>query len=117
MFFRIENKREGTTVAERAKLANTFFSRLKGLLGTKQLGEGEALILEPCQSIHTFFMKYDLDIIFLDKKNIIVGVAEHLKPNRLSSFYRKASKAVELPSGGVLKGKVVIGEKLEFIKI
>ncbi|MBI2609120.1 MAG: DUF192 domain-containing protein [Deltaproteobacteria bacterium] len=117
MFFRIENKKEGKIVAEKAMLADTFFSRLKGLLGTKKLDKGEALILEPCQSVHTFFMKYDLDIIFLNKENIVIGVAEHLKPNRLSAFYRHASKAVELPSGSIVEGRVTVGEKLEFIQI
>ncbi|MBP9674225.1 MAG: DUF192 domain-containing protein [Bacteriovoracaceae bacterium] len=77
--------------------ADTFFARLVGLMGQKKTSTG--LLLEPCQSIHTCFMLFPLDVIFLDANNRVVKVIYHLKPWRFTLFYFKAKKVVEFPIG------------------
>ncbi len=113
-FFSIRKKEDAQVLAREARLANSFFSRLKGLLGTKSLLQDEGMILDPCKSVHTFFMHYDLDVIFIDKNNMIVGCESHLKPNRLSSYYGAARKAIELPAGTIEEKMIKLGQKLEF---
>ena len=113
-FFSIRKKEDAKVLARRAGLANNFFSRLKGLLGTKGLSKDEGIILDPCKSVHTFFMHYDLDVIFIDKNNTIVGFEPYLKPNRFSSYYGKAKKAIELPAGTIDEQTIALGQKLEF---
>jgi len=113
-FFRIQKKEDSKILAKKARLANGFFSRLKGLLGTKELPKDEGVILDPCKSVHTFFMHYDLDVIFIDKNNMIIGCEASLKPNRFSSYYGTARKAIELPAGTIEERELRLGQKLEF---
>jgi len=113
-FFTIRKKEDEKILVERAGLANNFFSRLKGLLGTKELPSDQGIILDPCRSIHTFFMHYNLDVIFIDEYNTVVGCEENLKPHRFSSYYRKARKAIELPAGTIEARMIKLGQKLEF---
>ncbi|MBI2027074.1 MAG: DUF192 domain-containing protein [Deltaproteobacteria bacterium] len=94
-------------------IADSFFSRLKGLLGTKKLPEDTGLLLNPCQSVHTFFMNYPIDVIFLDKKNNIVGFEKNMKPYRVSKFYVKAHKALESNVGLIDSKCLKIGDLLE----
>lgn len=93
------NATKGVILAEKAAMADTFLKRLCGLLGKKELAKGQALIIKPCTSIHTFFMRFPIDVIFADKNNRIISVMPTLVPFRLSKLYFNASYAVELPSG------------------
>jgi len=98
---KIINKTKNTTVAEEAFLANTFSSRVKGLLGRKDFRPPEALIIQPCNSIHTFFMRFTIDVLFVDKNNKVIKSIPHLKPFRFTLIYFKASSAIELPAGTI----------------
>ena len=61
-----------------------MWSRGKGLLGTRSLAQGDGLLIEPCQSIHSFWMQYVFDALFLDKQGRVVHVMSRMKPNRIS---------------------------------
>ncbi len=71
---KIINKTKNTILAEEAYIADTVFSRVKGLLGKQSLDEGSALIIKPCNSIHTFFMRFPIDVFFVDRNNKIVKI-------------------------------------------
>ena len=103
----------GFELARRVELADTFFSRLQGLMFRRQLPPGEALLLEPCPQIHTCFMCFAIDVVFLDAHNRVVAVLEELKPWRMSKFYRASRRTLELP-GGTLQGRVHVGDELIF---
>lgn len=96
---RIINHTQNTVLAEKATCADTFFSRMRGLLGRKSLSAGEALVITRCNSIHMFFMQFPIDVIFIDKENIVVGLLKKIQPNTLSPIFWSSSKAVELPAG------------------
>ncbi len=98
---KIINKTNNAVIADEAVVANTPAKRMKGLLGRKELKDGQALILDPCNSIHTFFMLFPIDILFLDKTNKIIKSISCLKPFRLTAIYFNAASAVELPSGKI----------------
>lgn len=87
---------------------------MKGLLGKERLEAGEGLLLRPCKGIHTFFMKFPIDAIFLSKENQVVSIVHALPPNRMSNIYLRAVSVLELPAG-TLGESVVVGDTIEFI--
>ena len=92
-------KREnGDVVCDRCVVAASPFSRMKGLLGRSELRSGEGLLLRPASAIHTFFMRFPIDAVFLDREWRVVGIADEVAPWRTAA--RKGAKAVlELPAG------------------
>lgn len=99
-------------IASRVEKADDFVSRGVGLLGRAGLPEGEALWLIPGKSIHTFFMRFAIDVLFLDPKLTVVKVIEDMKPWRVSPWVSEAESVLELPAGA-LKGSVAVGDLLE----
>lgn len=77
----------------------SFAARLKGLLGSSAPKAGEAVWLVPCNSIHTFGMKYPIDAYFLDKTGRVVAVENGLRPNRFSKIYWNAHSVLEFAAG------------------
>lgn len=67
----------------KAKVARTFFERTKGLIGTKDLAPGEGLLIERCNAIHTFFMSFPIDAVFLDSHDKVVKTVRGIRPWRL----------------------------------
>lgn len=98
---RIVNATRGTTLSSRAQLAHSFWSRLLGLLFRPPLRSGEALVIEPCASIHTLGMRYPIDVVFLDRRGKVLGLCEGLRPNRLYAGARGARQTIELPLGAI----------------
>lgn len=106
------NLTKNKNVAARVEKADDFFSRGVGLLGRSGLPEGDALWLVPGKSIHTFFMLFSIDVLFLDPKLTVVKVIEDMKPWRVSPWVSEAESVLELPAGA-LKGSVAVGDLLE----
>ncbi len=94
----ITNLTRKTVIATKAVVADSIGLRIKGLLGKNQLAAGEALIIKPCNSIHTFGMRFAIDVVFIDRDNKITGIIHNLRPNRITGIYYKAYYTIELPS-------------------
>lgn len=90
----------GTILANRLLLAHNYFSRLRGLIGRAPLQAGEVLWIKPCQQVHTHFMGYALDIVFLDKELRVVEVVRGLRPWKISPWVRSAHSLLEFRAGG-----------------
>src|SRR3989338_255611 len=106
------NKTKNTRLAKDIVIANTPVKRMKGLLGKKEFREGQALILKPCNSIHTFFLRFAIDVLFVDKENKIIEAISCLKPFRLTRIYWVSALAIELPSGIILSRQTQAGDTL-----
>lgn len=107
-------KKEGSnpsTVLDNAGVAESFLSRMKGLMGKKSLREDQGLIIKPCKSIHTMWMRFDIDVVFLDKHKNIVDIICFLKPFR-TAFCRDAFYTLELAAGMAEKKDLKIGDRL-----
>jgi uncharacterized membrane protein (UPF0127 family) len=109
---RIINKTRNATLADKAQIATTFLSRAKGLLGRIGLEQGQGLVITRCSSIHTFFMRFKIDVAFLDKENKVVSLAYSLAPARLAGYPLKARLAVELPAGILAKTGTQKGDEI-----
>lgn len=103
---------DGTTLLERVEVASTFFERLRGLLGRKGLAPGEALLIVPCNSVHTCFMRFPIDVVFLGRDGAVLAIARCLRPWR---FYacRGAFAALELSAGSSHRLKIAAGDRLD----
>jgi uncharacterized membrane protein (UPF0127 family) len=106
------NATRGKTVAARVEKADTAATRSKGLLGRASLPADEGLWIVPCPMIHTLFMKFPIDVLFLDSELRVRRVIENLPPWRFSPWVWSASSVLEL-RGGALGGSVAPGDKLE----
>jgi uncharacterized membrane protein (UPF0127 family) len=103
------DRTSGKELALQLAVADTLFARLKGLLGSSELPAGTGLWIKPCNSIHTFGMRFPIDALFLDQERRVVGVALALRPNRLSRIHFGARSALELPAGTIAEAGSCVG--------
>ncbi|MCX5714888.1 MAG: DUF192 domain-containing protein [Candidatus Omnitrophica bacterium] len=111
---KIINLTKNTVLSENATIADTPLSRTKGLLGRKGLLPQEALVLKPCNSIHTLFMQFPIDVLFVDREFKVVAAIPALKPYRLSKIYFSASFAIEFSTGIIASSRTSFGDTLCF---
>jgi len=108
----IRNQTRQTVLADAAELADTSEKRRTGLLKHTSLAPGEGLWIVPCESVHTFFMKFAIDIIYLDKKLKVKKVRHAVPAWRLSACL-SAHSVLELPAGAAAQAKTEVGDVLE----
>jgi uncharacterized membrane protein (UPF0127 family) len=109
----IANLTRGTTLATQARRADNFLARGRGLMMAPPLPGGGALVIEPCNSIHMFFMRYPLDIVFLDKTGEVVFMYRGIKPWRMGRVVRGARLAIELPEGVINDSGTQVGDRIK----
>lgn len=112
---RVINRARGTALAERAETACTWWTRGKGLLGRKGLPSGGGLIIEPCSSIHTWFMAFPIDVAFVAVDGRVVRTAHALRPWRFGPLARGVRYVVELPAGALAASGTVADDYLDIL--
>lgn len=115
MRYRVTNLTRNTLLADRAARAETFMSRFKGLMGVTELPLGDGLHIEPCTSIHTFFMRIPIDALFLDKELKVVDICHAMPAWRMSRVYFGARSVLELPAGTAAASGTEPGDVLSFV--
>ncbi|MDQ4030583.1 MAG: DUF192 domain-containing protein [Actinomycetota bacterium] len=104
-------REDGSVVCERCKLADSAPARLRGLLGRKSLPPDEGVLLRPAGSVHTAFMRFSIDVVFLDRELAVLDVVHELAPWRAAA--RRGAKAVlELAAGEAARRTLVAGDRL-----
>ncbi len=106
------NKTTNQTLIPQLEVARSFSSRAKGLLGRSSLPVQEALWIHHCNSIHTFFMKFSIDCVFVDKNLKVKAVYHNVNPWRLILPVWGASSVFEMTSGSISKMSVSVGDQL-----
>ena len=107
-------KKSGEMIVSNISLANDFSSRLVGLMFKSEMPEKyNGLLIKPGYSIHTFFMRFPIDVVFIDKKKKIIKIIRNMKPWRLTKLYFGASETLEL-RGNSLDKSIQEGEELVF---
>jgi uncharacterized protein len=102
---------DGTAVCDRCTVADRMLPRMKGLLGQRELPPGEGMLIEPAPSIHTFFMRFPIDAVFLSRDNEVLKVSLHVKAWRTRSC-RRAYAVLELAAGEAERRGVERGQRL-----
>lgn len=110
---RIRNRTRGSILATEADIADSSRKRRVGLLKHETLPPGQGLWIAPCEAIHTFGMRFPIDIVFLDRKRRVVKVRENMVRCRVSACLR-AHSVLELPSGAIAGTETQPGDELEF---
>lgn len=106
------NVTRGTVLATRLELAGSGETRRKGLLGRDSLPSGEGLWIAPCESVHTFFMRFAIDLVYLDRKHQVKKVRSAVGPWRVSACLL-AHSVIELPAGTVSATQTEPGDAVE----
>ncbi|HNG31872.1 MAG TPA: DUF192 domain-containing protein [Blastocatellia bacterium] len=97
-------------------LANTFLSRLRGLIGRRRLAPAEALWLRPCNGVHTWWMHYAIDVIFLDRELRIVKLVENMRPFLLTAPHRAARSVLEMSAHTISQTQLKVGDQLKIVR-
>ncbi len=103
-------------ICNKMVVADQIFDRMKGLMFSTELPSCDGFLISPCNSIHTFFMLYSLDVVFLDKNFKVVKAVYDLKPWRMSWIYFKAHQVLEMKAGTLQKG-IMAGDQFEAVCI
>ena len=108
----IRVERTGELLAADARMARSVVERMVGLLGRRVLRDGEALILLACRAIHTCFMRFAIDVVFVNGAWGVVAIRCTLPPWRLTPVVWAAEAAIELPAGQVTRAQHAVGDRL-----
>jgi len=110
---KIVNRTRETVLATEADIADTSLKRNVGLLKHKSLPEGQGLWIVPCEGVHSFGMKFAIDVVFLDRKKRVVKIRPSMEPWRIS-LCLWAHSVLELPAGMSEKAQLAKGDELQF---
>ena len=108
----IQNLTRNTSVVFNVHVADNFFTRFRGLMGTKSLTEGEGLVILPCNSIHTHFMRFPIDVLYVSRDLEVVHVDQDMAPWRFGRIHRKAHFVIELPAGTAAATRTEVGDRI-----
>ena len=112
----ILRRADGTVVCERCKLADRPLARLRGLLGREGLDSDEGLLLRPASSVHTFFMRFAIDIAYISKDGQVLKMSHSVPPFRICVAPLRAHYALELPSGSLASSNTRVKDMLRFVE-
>lgn len=107
-----EIKHNGQIISQKVRPADNFVTRLLGYMFSSRPVVDDGIYFDPGKSIHTFFMRFDLDVVFLRKDGLVIKIFRNMKPWRMTGYYFKADHVLELPSGK-LPTTVKEGDMLE----
>ena len=110
----VHNQTRNTSLILKGRVADTFWLRLKGLLGANPLQQGEGLVLVGEKSIHTLFMGFALDVVYVNKSYQVIRVETDMVPFRLGPFVAQAAYVLELPVGTISASATQVGDQLRF---
>jgi hypothetical protein len=111
---RIVNQTRNAILVNQGCVSATFWSRLRGLLGRSHLERGDGLVLVGEKSIHTFFMKFPLDVLYVDKNYQVIRADINMIPYRLGPFIGRCAYVVEMPVGMIAATATEVGDQLRF---
>lgn len=95
-----------------AEVADTFLTRLCGLLGRRELADGEGLWLKPCRSVHTIGLRFPIDVIHLNRDSVVTKVDVRLRPHRVSKGPRRTASVLELYARTAARLGIEVGDSM-----
>jgi uncharacterized membrane protein (UPF0127 family) len=109
------NRTREAYLATELSLADTHWSRLRGLMGASEqdFGDGRGLWIVPCRGVHTLAMRFPIDVLYLSKTGTVVHIEQKLQPWRFAPIRMQAATVLELPSGKAVETATAVGDKIE----
>jgi uncharacterized membrane protein (UPF0127 family) len=115
--FLVTDTTAGTTVCTSGRVANTFLSRLVGLLGGRCLEPGGGLLIRPSSGVHTFGMRFAIDVVALDRRNRVLGAWSNVGPWRIRGVSLRTRSILELPAGRIHECGIAPGDQLQMERL
>jgi len=112
----IQNRTRNTVIAERAEMAVSWWARLRGLIGRRELAAGSGLLIRPCSSIHTCFMAFPIDVLFVDRNDRALQCHAAVPAWRFGPVAPKARYVIELPPGALAASGTQPGDQIECVR-
>jgi uncharacterized membrane protein (UPF0127 family) len=109
---RVVNQTRGREVGSNVGMADSWWGRLRGLIGRPRLQAGEGLLLCPCKAVHMYGVRYPIDVAFLDREGAVVALYRELAPGARSRWHDRARCALELPPGMLAASGTQVGDIL-----
>ena len=109
---RVVNETSGAVLGERVTIARTLWARTRGLMLQSRLPEGTGLIIDPCSSIHTFWMRIPIDVVYLDRARMVVRTDEAMRPWRIGPLRTGGRMVLELPVGAIARTGTRAGDRI-----
>jgi len=111
------NRTRQASLATHVTLAATHWSRFRGLMGTKAASfrSGDGLWIVPCRGVHTFAMKFPIDVIYLDARKRVVHIERSLRPWRVAKVILRAASVLELPVDTLRSSQTVVGDEIDIV--
>lgn len=110
--YKITKNEKAELILNQLELATSFFQRAKGLLGRKSLAENQGLWIKPGNNIHTFFMKFNIDCIFVDKNLVVQKIKADMGPFRIAGPHWKTTSVIEVKAGTAAQWNIIEGDQL-----
>lgn len=114
---RAVNGTRGTVLGESVRVADTALSRIVGLLGERKLLPGDGLLIVPCQGVHTWGMRFPIDVVVLDGEWNVMAVRRRMRAFRMTRIFWKAAAVLELPVGMLDSTLTSVGDNLAFDRV
>ena len=109
------NRTRTTYLATELAIARSHWSRFRGLMATSapHFRSGQGLWIVPCRGVHTFAMRFPIDVVYLDREKIVIHIEQALQPWRLAAIRLLAASVLELPAGTVRNSKTALGDQVD----
>lgn len=108
----VRNQTRNTLLVENLEIADNIWTRFLGLMGRQNLPDGHGLWLEPCADIHSFFMRFLFDAVFVNKNGIVLYMKESMKPSGFTHWVKGGRAVLELPAGTIAKTNTQLGDTI-----
>ncbi len=109
---KVMNTTRGTALLATGRMADNFFTRLRGLIGVKELAEGAGILIRPCNGVHCMFMSIPIDVVYVDRNDQVLALDRAMKPWAIGKIYRSGAYVVEGPVGMIVASGTQVGDQL-----
>lgn len=108
----IQNATRNQPLLAHGRMADNPWTRLRGLIGVRELADGDGLVIKPCHGVHCMFMSIPIDVVYVDRSDRVVAVDRAMKPWAVGKIYGQSAYVVELPAGSVDASGTQPGDQL-----
>ncbi len=108
----VRNLTRDTVLTDRCRIADSYWPRLIGLMGVESLEAGEGLLIQPCNAIHTHFMRFPIDVLYVSQEDKVVAIEEAMAPWRFGRIRRDARYVIELAAGTIAATGTEVGDRV-----
>ena len=113
---KVVNATRDTTLLVTGRIADNFFTRLRGLIGVKELAAGAGILIRPCNGVHCMFMSIPIDVVYLDRDDQVIALDRAMKPWAIGKIYRNGAYVIEGPVGMIDVTGTAVGDQLKVEK-